>query len=300
MEPLVSIVIPTYNRARDLERALKSVLTQTYSHWEALIVDNHSNDNTDELVHSLNDPRLRLIKIHNNGVIAASRNLGIKHALGEYIAFLDSDDWWTPKKLGKSVKYLGQGADVVYHNLYVAKKSSQRLFLRTVGTRDLTVPVAHDLITHGNALANSGVVIKKTLLLKIGLISEDMAMNPWSDFDAWLKVAKHTEKFVRVPGTLGYYWKGGGNTTSPQTTLSVIERFRFLYADALKTQDMEQFYWINYAMGQAHYRLESYGMAEQSLRLIRWPKAPLPVYLKSQLFRMLGRMHGFRHKSAAA
>src|SRR3989338_2810117 len=102
MKPIVSIVIPTYNRACDLERALKSVLAQTYSNWEALVVDNHSSDNTDDVVKSLNDSRLKLFKIHNDGVIAASRNAGVKHATGEYIAFLDSDDWWMPQKLEES------------------------------------------------------------------------------------------------------------------------------------------------------------------------------------------------------
>lgn len=92
MSKLVSIVIPTYNRAQDLERALKSLLAQTFCDWEALIVDNYSKDNTDELIKSFNDPRMKLFKIHNQGVIAASRNVGIKNAKGGYVAFLDSDD----------------------------------------------------------------------------------------------------------------------------------------------------------------------------------------------------------------
>ena len=99
MNPLVSIIIPTYNRANDLKRALQSVFDQTFTDWEILVVDNHSIDETDSLIKSFNDPKIKLLKIHNEGVIAKSRNLGFKHALGEYIAFLDSDDWWKPKKL---------------------------------------------------------------------------------------------------------------------------------------------------------------------------------------------------------
>ena len=100
--PLVSIIIPTYNRAEDLKRALQSVFDQTFADWEILIVDNHSIDNTDDVVKLFDDPRIRLFKIHNDGVVAASRNLGLKHAVGEYVAFLDSDDWWLPKSLKKS------------------------------------------------------------------------------------------------------------------------------------------------------------------------------------------------------
>ena len=109
--PRISIVIPTYNRARDLERALKSLKAQTFINWEVLIIDNESVDNTDEVVSGFSDPRMKLFKIDNDGVIAASRNLGIREASGEYIAFLDSDDWWKPKKLEESVKCLEKSAD---------------------------------------------------------------------------------------------------------------------------------------------------------------------------------------------
>ncbi len=93
---LVSVVIPTYNHARFLGRALQSVMDQTYKNWEVIIIDNHSQDNTDEIVEAFKDPRITLLKIHNNGVIAASRNMGIRAAKGEWIAFLDSDDHWYP------------------------------------------------------------------------------------------------------------------------------------------------------------------------------------------------------------
>jgi len=87
LNPLVSIVIPTFNRAHYLDRALKSVFNQTYSHWEVLIVDNYSSEGTDNLFENLDDPRLKIFKIHNDGVISASRNLGVKNAIGKYIAF---------------------------------------------------------------------------------------------------------------------------------------------------------------------------------------------------------------------
>ena len=75
------------------------MLDQSYPHWEAFVVDNHSDDNTDEIVNASSDPRIRLLKIHNHGVIAASRNFGIREAQGNWLAFLDSDDYWYPAKL---------------------------------------------------------------------------------------------------------------------------------------------------------------------------------------------------------
>ncbi len=105
--PLVSVVIPTYNHARYLVRALESVLNQTFTNWEAIVIDNHSTDNTDEVMESFSDPRISYLKIHNNGIIAASRNAGIRVAKGEWIAFLDSDDWWTQDKIMKCLVKAG-------------------------------------------------------------------------------------------------------------------------------------------------------------------------------------------------
>ena len=90
--PLVSIVIPTYNHANYLSKALQSVLDQTYKNWEAIVIDNHSTDDTNEVINRYVDPRIKYLKIHNCGVIAKSRNVGIQTAKGEWIAFLDSDD----------------------------------------------------------------------------------------------------------------------------------------------------------------------------------------------------------------
>ena len=114
--PLVSVVIPTFNQASYLGRALQSVLDQTYTNWEAIVIDNHSTDNTDELMTSFADPRIIYLKIHYNGVIAASRNLGIRAAKCEWIAFLDSDDWWRLDKLQVVFDCINDKVDLVYHD----------------------------------------------------------------------------------------------------------------------------------------------------------------------------------------
>ena len=118
---LISIVLPTFNRSHVLGRAIDSVLAQTYSNWELIIVDNHSSDQTDILVNNYHSSKIVLLKIHNKGIIAKSRNCGINHAHGELVAFLDSDDWWYPKKLEIVMKYFDQ-ADIVYHDLNVYTK----------------------------------------------------------------------------------------------------------------------------------------------------------------------------------
>lgn len=108
--PSVSVVIPTYNRAHLLGRAIKSVLDQTYTDFELIVVDDGSTDGTSEVVKSFNDSRLRFIRTEPNRGASAARNTGIQAAQGEYIAFNDSDDEWLPQKLEKQVKFFEENA----------------------------------------------------------------------------------------------------------------------------------------------------------------------------------------------
>ena len=106
MGPLVSIIIPTFNRKNELDFAISSVMSQSYRNWELIIVDNHSTDGTSELIAELDSEKVKHIKINNYGIIAASRNKGIEMAKGDYIAFLDSDDYWNSSKLEKQINFM--------------------------------------------------------------------------------------------------------------------------------------------------------------------------------------------------
>jgi len=98
-ESIISVIIPTYNRAHLIGRAIQSVLIQTYSDFELIIVDDCSNDNTEEVVQAFNDQRIHYLKHSKNRGVSAARNTGIRAAQGNYIAFQDSDDEWLPDKL---------------------------------------------------------------------------------------------------------------------------------------------------------------------------------------------------------
>jgi len=282
MNPLVSIIIPTYNREEELKRALQSVFDQTFTDWEVVVVDNHSIDDTDSLIRSYNDPKIRLFKIHNEGVIAASRNLGLKHALGEYIAFLDSDDWWLPKKLEESIKYMSQGAEVVYHDLFIVTKHGHRINWRRTRGRQLKSPVFYDLIKNGTTLPNSSVVVRKKLLHKINGLSEDKDIIGIEDYDAWLRIAQISEKFQRIPQTLGFYWAGGGNISNPDRTLKIYAALEKRYSNTTSGIDeLHRFYWMNYARGRAYFCLNDFNSAKKYLSLNRWSRVPLMVFLKT-------------------
>jgi glycosyltransferase involved in cell wall biosynthesis len=264
---VVSIVIPTYNRAADLRRALGSVVAQTLSDWEAWIVDNHSTDETRQVVEQFADPRIHFLSVHNQGVVAVSRNLGVAHSTSRYVAFLDSDDWWKPQKLEHSVAALEHGADVVYHDLYFAHTNEMRWHLRRAATRQLRAPVRQDLLEHGNAITNSSVVLRRQIFLAAGGLSEDRNIASWEDYDCWLRIGRVTDGFIRIPRTLGYYWVGGGNLSSPQRTLRNLAEVLRLHLDPTGTHaTCELPAWFQYALGLSHYQLGEHLMATKHLR----------------------------------
>jgi len=103
-KPTVSVVLPTYNRAHLVGGAIQSVLDQTYRDFEIIVVDDGSSDNTEEVIKSFSDPRIRYVRHQENRGGSAARNTGIKLAKGEFIAFQDSDDEWLSEKLDKQIK----------------------------------------------------------------------------------------------------------------------------------------------------------------------------------------------------
>ncbi len=113
--PKVSIITPTYNRERFIERAIKSVLWQTFKNWEMIIVDDGSKDKTVEIVkkYTKEDPRIKLIELkENTGGPVIPRTIGCKKAKGEYIAFLDSDDIYYPEYLELKINYLDNHQEI--------------------------------------------------------------------------------------------------------------------------------------------------------------------------------------------
>lgn len=111
-EPKVSIIVTTYNRKDLLKETIASILDQTYTDFELIIVDNYSDYDFISFIESFNDPRIRRFQNKNNGIIAINRNYGIKRAIGKYIAFCDDDDLWRKNKLEEQIKHL-QRTDII-------------------------------------------------------------------------------------------------------------------------------------------------------------------------------------------
>lgn len=117
---MISVIIPTYNRARTIERSVNSVLQQTYKDIECIVVDDCSTDNTKEIVENITDTRVRYYCLEKNFGACVARNYGVEKAKGDYIAFQDSDDEWLPNKLEEQFKYLVlNNADVCFCKKYI-------------------------------------------------------------------------------------------------------------------------------------------------------------------------------------
>ena len=226
---LVSIILPSYNCAHFITRAIQSVIDQTYVNWELFVIDNYSTDNTLDVVCNFNDPRIMFLQIHNEGIIAKSRNLGITAAKGRWVAFLDADDWWTSDKLIMSVQALLDGYDFVYHDL-IRKGPGKNFFNgRVVRTRQLYSPCFFDLLSKGNGIANSSVVVCRFLLNEIGGLSENSALVAAEDYDCWLRIAQKTEKFLRLSTAYGFYWIGKNNTHNKINVHCYLNEIQNLY-----------------------------------------------------------------------
>lgn len=209
--PLVSIIIPTYNHAHFLTKALTSILDQTYSDWEAIVVNNYSTDNTVEIVDSFKDSRIKLINYHNNGIIAAARNEGIRNATGKYIAFLDSDDSWLPEKLKTCISYLQSGVADLVCNDEVLVENDKVLSTWHHGP-DSRAPY-EKLLFLGNCISTSAVTVKRQAVLDVGLFNEEREFITAEDYDLWLKLSKAGNRFKFIHEVLGNHLKHANNTS---------------------------------------------------------------------------------------
>jgi glycosyltransferase involved in cell wall biosynthesis len=259
-KPLFSIIIPTYNHGHLIKRCLDSVITQTYQDWEVIIINNYSDDNTIELVEGYRDSRIKLINYRNNGIIGASRNVGIKNAAGDWICFLDSDDWWYPEKLKICSNYINK-YNFIYHDLDVYKNGRQ-ILKRKVGSRKLKGNIFLDLLVNGNAISNSSVVVNKNILLKINGISEDRELILVEDYDCWLKISKIDNKFCFIPKSLGAYWIGNNASAASERAINA-DMFVFNKYINLLNEEERKLANINlsYRLGRFYYGMKKFDSA---------------------------------------
>jgi len=195
--PLVSIIVPTYNRAHVLPRAIDSVFAQTMGDFELIIVDDASTDTTQELIESIDDPRVRYMRHETNLYAGAARNTGLDAAKGEFIAFLDSDDAWLPHKLEQQVAGLREaGEDWVasYTGAYVNMTGAVRE--KTVYTARYEGDVLLDYLMCRFAIWTPTFLFRSAVLAAVGHF--DTELERGEDIDFYLRVLTQG-KLARLP-----------------------------------------------------------------------------------------------------
>jgi len=207
MSPLISIVMPNYNSGKFLKKCISSIIDQTYKNWELLIVDNSSDDNSEEIINLFNDTRINILKIKNEGVIARSRNMGMQKSIGQWIAFIDSDDWWQKTKLEVVVKYIMKNSklDVVIHNEYKILEGKNKKHTLKYGPYEKNF--FEKLLIYGNRLSVSATVVRKKFINEKNIIfSEKKEHITAEDYDFWLKIAYNEGIFLFIKDILGNYF----------------------------------------------------------------------------------------------
>lgn len=208
--PLVSVVVPTYNHAHFLRSSLGSVVNQTFTDWEAIVVNNYSTDDTEAVVQSFNDERIRLVNFRNHGVIAAGRNEGIRLSRGVFVAFLDSDDNWHSEKLEKSIQALRGGVDLVCHaEKWVGGDRPERVVQYGPAEKSSW----RGLLLDQNRVSTSATVVRRSCLEKAGLFDESAEFVTAEDYEMWMKLARLGCTFQFLPDVLGEYRRHEGNAS---------------------------------------------------------------------------------------
>jgi hypothetical protein len=234
LQPLVSVIIPTYDRKELVQQAIDSVLTQIYSHREVIVVDDGSTDGTGKTLAARYGDRIRYVWQENQGESVA-RNHGIELARGEYIALLDSDDLWLPEKLARQVAVLDANtdADMVFCQAWIINKQGQRIGESPHGAGLRDSDLALEQLCFENKISGScsTAVVRRSVFDQIG--GFDTRIRFAEDWDLWLRMARHCRPMIiqeplacirQHRGTQSYYPSAEQNAQRLADHLTILEK----------------------------------------------------------------------------
>lgn len=193
--PLISVIVPVYNGAKTIRETLESVINQTFQDFELIVINDGSKDSTLKIVAEIKDPRLTVFSYPNAG-LAVSRNRGIKHAIGEYISFIDADDLWTPDKLEAQLNALQNNPQVAVAYSWTDYIDESSQFLRRGGYVTANGNVLAKLLVVDFLENGSNPLIRRQALIDVGGFDESLPAA--EDWDILLRLAAHYH-FVAVP-----------------------------------------------------------------------------------------------------
>lgn len=206
---LVSIIMPAYNASNYIQESIDSVIAQTYSKWELIIVDDGSIDGTSEIIkrNILHESRIKLF-YQENGKQGKARNLGLKNAEGEYVAFLDSDDLWMPEKLETQLEEIVRyNADLVFSDSYIFFDDNSINIKSSMNTsNDIFVgKEALDDFLFRNKIPTLTVLARKEKILSVNSFSEKGVIQNAEDYHLWLKMLMDNSVFYGSEKILAAY-----------------------------------------------------------------------------------------------
>jgi teichuronic acid biosynthesis glycosyltransferase TuaG len=233
MDTLVSIIMPAYNAEKYISEAVESVLSQTYQHWELLIINDGSTDQTENIArkYAEKDPRIVLIN-QANKKLAVARNTGIQSAKGEWIAFLDSDDLWVENKLELQLDSADKNpeVDLIFTDGYIFEnedKNTRKPYGIISGIfqgKEMYV-----LLYERNWVPVLSVLVRKSIVDKVGLQDEHPYIHyGCEDFDYWLRMAKNGAVFLGLSEKLFYYRRHSNNMSRNVQNIFFAEYYTFL------------------------------------------------------------------------
>lgn len=189
---LVSVILPTYNRAHLIDRAIKSVLNQTYHNFEIIVVDDGSSDATKSVVNLFKDKRLKYIKYHQNRGACFAWNAGIKESQAKYIAFQDSDDEWLPTKLEKhleSFEVVSSKVGVVYTDMWRIHKDGKKEYVNTPRIMPEEKIIYNDALNFRFiSLGIVSAMIRRECFTKVGFFDERFTRH--MDVELFIRISK--------------------------------------------------------------------------------------------------------------
>lgn len=200
--PLVSVIVGVYNKERFVGECLRSVLAQTYPHFELIVVDDASTDGSLADIEKIHDHRLRLIKrTENSRHPGIPRNQGLELAQGDYIAFLDADDLWLPEKLETQLAYMHEHPEYPFTHTrcWVIDENGKELYLRHDGRYPPNGDCLLPLMRHC-FICTSSVMMRAELQKRVGLFSEERCFNSGQDYEFFVRCAKSAD--IGMPETV--------------------------------------------------------------------------------------------------
>ena len=237
-KPLVSIIINCHNASEFISKSVKSVFNQTYKNWELIIYDNNSKDKTFSVIKKfIKNKRVKYYKSKLFLNLYDARNLALKKCKGEFISFLDADDWWAKNKLKKQIKFVSKNnhINIIYSNLYLfdQKKNKKQIFSKE---RLYNGKITQQLLDSFK-MPILTTLIRKKIFKKYKF---DKSYNIIGDFDLFIRVSLR-EKILSMPEPLAFYRVHSSNMSSRRLDLNISELENWV----IKNKDKKEFKYFN-------------------------------------------------------